>query len=306
MNKITITFVKVFLLLSFHNQALASDELCEAAHNDCTFVLLSEKARQETNEVIKEGHTSDKTDKVTQQSTYTETSELMLVVNNIRSKMPLSPFSTFKIPNTLIALDSGHITDTSQALTYDKKKYPEQAWWPDSWKKSEYDIFRAFEVSMVPIYRQLATDIGEEVMQNYLDNFSYGNQDISSGLDSFWLNGSMKISAIEQVRFLQKVHKGQLAVEKRSITTLKKIMLVEKNDRYSLFAKTGTGKTSIDSTSLSTLGWYVGFVENAEGVHYFALNISRDSYKAINAVRKTIVLNHLTIVLNHLTKAGVI
>ena len=62
---------------------------------------------------------------------------------------------------------------------------------------------------MVPIYRQLANDIGEIDMQNYVDRFAYGNQDISSQLDKFWLNGSLKISALEQVDFLQRIYHNQ-------------------------------------------------------------------------------------------------
>ncbi len=50
---------------------------------------------------------------------------------------------------------------------------------------------------MVAIYRHMATNIGKEKMQSYLSQFSYGNQDISSGIDNFWLNGSLQISALE-------------------------------------------------------------------------------------------------------------
>ena len=303
MKKIIVT-VAVLSLYSFTNQAFAGSELCQENSNDCTFVLLSEKGREKVSEVLSEASselsTSADNDKVTQASTYTETSEIMSMVNATRAKLPVSPFSTFKIPNTLIAIDTGHVTNITQKLSYDKNKYPKQAWWPSSWTKSEHTISSAFKVSMVPIYRQLATDIGEEVMQSYVDNFSYGNQDISSGLDNFWLNGSMKISAIAQVRFLQKMHKGELDVNQNDITTLKEIMLIEKTDLYSLYAKTGTGNATVNNDdSKSKLGWYVGFVENCEGTHYFALNISRDSYKSINAVRKNMVLNHLK-------KAGVI
>ncbi|HBY87795.1 MAG TPA: hypothetical protein DEO86_18225, partial [Colwellia sp.] len=112
------------------------------------------------------------------------------------------------------------------------------------WKLPEYDLATAFKFSMVPIFRQLATDIGQDEMQSYVSKFNYGNQDISSGLDDFWLNGSMKISALEQVRFLQKMHRGQLAVSQHSIDTLKEVMLVEKGANYSLYAKTGAGKAN--------------------------------------------------------------
>lgn len=311
-----IAFIAATYIISLYSNHLhANSELCQENNNDCTFVLLSETKREQVSEVITEASTTNENEQITQGTAYTETSEKMMMINRQRAMLPLSPFSTFKIPNTLIAIDSGLVTSTKQVLSYDQSKYSKEAWWPSAWTKSEHDITSAFKVSMVPIYRQLATEIGQEVMQTYVANFSYGNQDISSGIDNFWLNGSLKISALAQVRFLQKMNKGQLPVSHKSVEQLKEIMLIEKNEHYSFYAKTGTGTinddlsftvkqsnnalpvqntaTNTGKVQASKLGWYVGFVENAQGVHYFALNISRDNYKAINAVRKSIARNHL-------------
>jgi beta-lactamase class D len=71
-------------------------------------------------------------------------------------------------------------------------------------------------------------------------------------------------------------------------------MLIEKNDHYKLYAKTGAGKANpMDKKSKAMLGWYVGFVENAQGVHYFAFNLTRDSYGLMKAERIQIAINHL-------------
>ena len=117
----------------------------------------------------------------------------MKIVNDKRAKKQLPPFSTFKITNSLIGLELGLIKDPQQRLLFNKKTYPPQAWWPAVWKLPHYDLNSAFKYSMVAIYRQLASDIGAVEMQNYVEHFTYGNQDISSKLDSFWLNGSLKI-----------------------------------------------------------------------------------------------------------------
>ena len=294
-----IVIVALLVINVVIKQAFAKEALCQESHNDCTFVLLSQTGREEVTEVIKASETFN--DKVTQTSTYSENSEIMLIVNAARANLALSPFSTFKIPNTLIALDSGQIPNTVDKLSYDKNKYPMQAWWPSSWTNVEHNMTTAFKASVVPIYRQIATEIGEENMQLYIDDFAYGNQDISSGLDHFWLNGSLKISAIEQVRFLQKMYRGQIPVSPQSLDQLKEIMLVEENENYSLYAKTGTGKTKLHSNEEgeSILGWYVGFVENKKGVHFFAFNLTRSSYAKINAER-------IHTVRHHLKKAGVI
>ncbi|TYK65236.1 penicillin-binding transpeptidase domain-containing protein [Colwellia echini] len=301
------SIISTLVLSGFTTSLLASDKLCLASNNDCTFVLLSENISETVSEIIDENlnaRTGDSSEKVMQTSSVSEANEILSIVNEARAKERLSPFSTFKIPNSLIALDSKLITSAKQSLTYDKEKYPTEAWWPSTWQLSEYNLAAAFKFSIVPIYRQIATDIGEETMKTYIENFTYGNEDISSGLDNFWLNGSLKISAIEQIEFLQKLNQGHLGVSQQSLDTLKAIMLVETTDNYLLYAKTGTGTIDNmvnDETKSSTLklGWYVGFVENSQGVHYFAFNFSRNSYNNMNTER-------IEIVRNHLRKAGVI
>lgn len=214
------------------------------------------------------------------------------LINEQRANTPVSPFSTFKIANSLIGLDTGVITSADQTLTFDKDKYPVQAWWPPVWKLPSYNLTSAFKFSMVAIYRQLATDIGQEVMQNYLTQFDYGNKDISSGLDDFWLDGSIKISPIEQVNFLQSLYQNKLKVKAKSLQALKEVMLVESTNDYRIYAKTGAGWIKNDNKKVM-LGWYVGFVENAQGVHYFAFNFTRDTYAEMKANRVTMAMNHL-------------
>jgi len=281
-----ISIISVFALSSFTQIAHANNELCVASNNDCTFVLLS-------NSVSKKEYQTTSQEKTGQSST-TEESETLMLVNKDRAAQRYSPFSTFKVPNSLIGLDTQIIKSAKQPLTFDKEKYPVQKWWPSVWKLPSYDLSSAFKFSMVAIYRQLASDIGQQNMQEYVSSFSYGNQDISSGLDNFWLDGSLKISAVEQVTFLQKMNKGLLAVKPQSITMLKEVMLVESTADYRLYAKTGAGRANgADKKDKSMLGWYIGFVENADGVHYFAFNFSRDSYAKMKASRVSIARNHL-------------
>ncbi len=242
-----------------HLQKSDASTLCEEGKTDCTFVLLSEQNNK------------------------------LLTINKARANMQLSPFSTFKIPNSIIALESRLIKNTEQALSFDKTKYPPQAWWPSVWKLESYNLSTAFKFSMVAIYRQLATEIGEKEMKQHLAKFNYGNQDISSGLDSFWLNGSIKISANEQVAFLQKLYHNKLGLSVNSSKAMKEVMLFKDGGDYKIYAKTGAGK--VDDKSM--LGWFVGYVENGNGVHYFAFNFNRATYGAMKKQRTQIVLNHL-------------
>jgi len=245
-------------------------DLCIEGSTDCTFVLLSEM--------------------ITAKNTN------MLLVNKKRAVQPYSPFSTFKVANSLIGLDTKVIENAKQPLTFDQAKYPVQKWWPAVWKLPSYNLSSAYKFSMVAIYRQLASDIGQQRMQSYVTNFVYGNQNISSGIDNFWLDGSMKISAVEQVTFLQRMHQKKLAVNPENIEKLKEVMLVESTADYKLYAKTGAGRANgADKKDKSMLGWYIGFVENTAGVHYFAFNFTRDSYAEMKASRISTVRNHLKV-----------
>ncbi|TWX48116.1 class D beta-lactamase [Colwellia hornerae] len=263
MKKIIILASLLFFTQTHLVQADATTELCLEG-DTCTFVLLSEMNGR------------------SQQSELT-------VINDKRAKEQLSPFSTFKIPNSLIGLELSVIKDTEQTLTFNKTTYPPQAWWPSVWKLPQYNLRSAFKYSMVAVFRQLASDIGEANLQSYVKKFAYGNQDISSQLDDFWLNGSLKISAMEQVQFLQRLYHNQLDLRSETFDSLKSIMLIKANKHTKIYAKTGAGKV----TDGSMLGWYVGFVENTQGVHFFAFNFNRDTYAEMKAVRVKIAMNHL-------------
>ncbi len=257
--KCRVVMLITALTCSWLNLAMAEQYLCQEKDDSCTFVLLKN---------------SDNS---------------LSVVNQPRAERRYSPFSTFKITNSIIGLESQLIKNAEQPMSYDKSKYPTQAWWPPVWKLPQYNLASAYKFSVVPIYRQLATDIGEATMTEFLSKFQYGNQDISSGLDDFWLNGSMKISALEQVKFLQRFYLNQLGLSTKTFAEMKKVMLATKNDNYKIYAKTGAGK--VDDESM--LGWYVGIVETAGEQYYFALNFNRPTYQQMKAERIEMAMNHL-------------
>ncbi|WP_404872943.1 penicillin-binding transpeptidase domain-containing protein, partial [Klebsiella pneumoniae] len=69
--------------------------------------------------------------------------------------------------------------------------------------------------------------------------FDYGNEDISGNVDSFWLDGGIRISATEQISFLRKLYHNKLHVSERSQRIVKQAMLTEANGDYIIRAKTG-------------------------------------------------------------------
>jgi beta-lactamase class D len=107
-------------------------------------------------------------------------------------------------------------------------------------------------------------------MKKMVNDLDYGNNDISSGLDTYWLCGSIQISINEQTDFLKRLYLHKLkGFSDKSIDAVKSIMLYESTNDYKLYGKTGGG----DCWDNKAIGWYVGFVETNSGTKIFALNI---------------------------------
>lgn len=185
-----------------------------------------------------------------------------------------SPCSTFKIPNSLIALETGVAPDAEFFLPWDSIQVPRQAWWPAAWARGN-TLRSAIRHSVVWYYQEIARRIGPERYRASLAAFDYGNQDISSGVDNFWLGRSLMISPDEQVAFLRKWYEGLPGISDRSAAIVRDILLLETASTFALGGKTGTGNLS-DGRNI---GWFVGFVELKHTVRVFALFL--ESQKAI-------------------------
>nr|AIA11245.1 ClassD_beta_lactamase [uncultured bacterium] len=203
--------------------------------------------------------------------------------NEARCRERFSPKSTFKIPNSLIGLETGVIRDADFVIPWNRQKYPPDGWdeYPFIHWKQDHTLRSAIKYSVVWYYRELALRVGAKRMKKYVTAFNYGNQDISGRIDDFWLGGPLRISADEQVEFLKKFYAGRLPVSKRSTEIVKDILVLEKTPEYTLSAKTGGG--SIKEGTY--IGWFVGYVETKGNVYFFACNIEGTSYPEIRDKR---------------------
>ena len=204
--------------------------------------------------------------------------------NEARCRRRFSPKSTFKIPNSLIGLETGVIRDADFLIPWDRWKYPPQENWnqyPFIHWAQDHTLRSALQYSVIWYYRELALRVGEQRMQSYLRKFNYGNQVISGGVNNFWVNNSLKISADEQIEFLKAFYTGRLPISKRSTEIVKDILLLEATPAYRLSAKTGGGPIAEGKV----IGWFVGYVEKDGDVYFFALNIEGPSYIAIRDKR---------------------
>jgi beta-lactamase class D len=190
------------------------------------------------------------------------------VYNPERASERFIPASTFKIANTLIALETGVATDADFTITFDSTRDRREGFWTPEWSRDQ-TLRSAFQNSVYWYYQELARRVGADRMRMYLGRFGYGNQDMGGGVDSFWLEGDLRISPREQVVFLQQFHEGTLGVAARSTEILKDIMILDTDPHYVLRGKTGTA----DVTPSRELAWLVGYLESEGSVRYFALNM---------------------------------
>jgi beta-lactamase class D len=181
-----------------------------------------------------------------------------LACNFKRLHTPFIPASTYKILNSLIALETGVIADENEIIKWDGVDRGLEAW------NCDHNLRSAFKVSAVWFYQEVARRIGQERMQYFVDTTGYGNRDISGGIDMFWLTGGLRITPKEQVDFLVRLYRNDLPFTQRSIDIVKDIMIFEKKDEYVWRAKTGWA---------NEIGWFVGYVERGGNVYFFANNI---------------------------------
>lgn len=198
------------------------------------------------------------------------------IYNDKRASELFSPASTFKIPHSLIALNEG-IVKKDSVIVWDKKirEY-------ESWNKDQI-LLTAFKSSCVWCYQEFASKIGVEKYKKYLKELNYGNKKIGDDVTRFWLDESLEITTFEQIKFLKRFYTNNLPFKIEDINLLKEIMIDEKNENYTIRAKTGWD---------GRYGWYVGYVETKDDVWFFAMNIDTKSKDDLPK-RKAITLETL-------------
>jgi Beta-lactamase class D len=210
------------------------------------------------------------------------------------------PASTFKIFNSLVALETAIAPDENLVIKWDSIK-----------RRTECDTAMtmrdAFRISCLGYYQELARRIGPEYMQHYLDTVNYGNKNMNGALDMFWVNDTLQISADEQVGFLKRLYFAELPFSERSQRIVKSMMLREDTAGVKYYYKTGWAQLK-DKQIL----WIVGFAEKVEKVkehensmnkagertypYFYAMNfeiIPNDTTQNWFEVRKTIMHNVL-------------
>lgn len=243
-------------------------------------------------------------------SSKTISSSTFNTYNDERAETRFSPCSTFKIPNTLIALEEGILKSIDETVKWDKEKHILD---PDmseelrgKWAR-DMNLKNAFATSCVWFYQEIAKQVPPSLMKRYLKEFKYGNLDNSGPINHFWISSSLKISAKEQVEFLKKLYHRDFDLKESTYDQAEQVFKTEETPNYTLYSKTGSG---INPDKTAT-GWYVGYVvrkdsdkntdkvnEKKKGaekskkttktVYYFAINMDGKDFNDIVENRTTL------------------
>jgi beta-lactamase class D len=185
------------------------------------------------------------------------------------------PMSTFKIPNTMIGLQTGVITGEDFSLEWDGVKRDIPDW------NRDHDLASALKYSVVWYYQEVARRIQPRRMKRWLDRIDYGNRETGKVVDRFWLDGPLAISAVEQVTFLRRLHAGDFPFKRQNLSILLRLIELDRGPRWILRGKTGLGR--IDKGSV---GWLVGSVDRDGRRWIYATILRADSNEKLLPLRR--------------------
>jgi len=196
------------------------------------------------------------------------------------------PASTYKIPHSVIALETGVMPESTTVLPWDGKTRAIAAW------NRDQSFASALSSSCVPCYQQIARRIGLSRMQAWLRELDFGTMHPEEQIDQFWLTGASRVTPRQQTRFLKRLATRQLSVSERSQNVVEQMLLQDSGPGWRLYAKTGWA--GFMSTPEQT-GWYVGYLKSGGKTYAFATQIqATDPDPAVfGPLRRQITLDYL-------------
>lgn len=185
--------------------------------------------------------------------------------NPDRADERFAPASSFKVYNSLVALETGVVPNVDTVYAWDGVERG-GAW------DQDHSMRLAMRNSTLWLYQELAREIGRDRYDAAFAREPYGNNTLGDSIDTFWLGEPLKISANEQVAYLDQLRQGALAFRPEVQADVRGIMVLEDTDAYTLYGKTGWTWTEDDRSD--EIGWLVGWIEHGDGAHVYALNVT--------------------------------
>ena len=174
-----------------------------------------------------------------------------------------APNSTYKIYDALFGLEEGVIAPDDSFMAWDGTNHPFEAW------NGNQDLFSAMQSSVNWYFEEIDKQIGGAAIQDYIRKIGYGNEIVNANLSSYWMQGTLKISPVEQVELLTALHNNQFDFAPENINAVKNSICLFSSEDKNFYGKTGTGR--VDGQDVN--GWFVGLLETAGNTYFFATNI---------------------------------
>ncbi|MCW5725394.1 MAG: class D beta-lactamase [Maricaulaceae bacterium] len=197
------------------------------------------------------------------------------------------PASTFKIPNSLIILQTGVAADPdAEMLVWDGEPRRFEIW------NQDQTLRQAFARSTVWAYQEWARRVGHDRMAEWMARLDYGNGGAGGedDIDRFWLEGPLEISAREQAGFLARLHARDLPFDAEVMETVIAMMVVEEGEGWTL-----RGKTGWRFGGDPDVGWFAGWAERDGEAWIVALNIDMPEPAAQTRLRVEIARRALAL-----------
>ena len=174
-----------------------------------------------------------------------------------------APNSTYKIYDALFGLEEGVIAPDDSFMAWDGTNHPFEAW------NGNQDLFSAMQSSVNWYFEEIDKQIGGAAIQDYIRKIGYGNEIVNANLSSYWMQGTLKISPVEQVELLTALHNNQFDFAPENINAVKNSICLFSSESKNFYGKTGTGR--VDGQDVN--GWFVGLLETTGNTYFFATNI---------------------------------
>ncbi len=187
--------------------------------------------------------------------------------NRERCRERFTPASTFKIVGSLIGLETAVAPDETYVIPWDNVTRRDTC-------NRNMNMREAFRASCYGYYKAIADKVGYKEVKSYIDTLKYGNQELGEEFDAAWINGTLKISADEQLGFVKRLYHNQLPFSERSHRIVRSMMVWEDNAAYKLSYKTGTGEVGDNY-----IYWIVGYIERVEQVEEHEKSMNKANFR---------------------------
>lgn len=185
------------------------------------------------------------------------------IIGDEYCKEQLVACSSFKVPLAVMAFDSGILKNKTDKMRWDGVKQDREV------LNQDHNAETWMRDSVVWYSQKIATKLGKKKLQKYLDSFNYGNKDLRGGLTMAWLHApssdkpSLKISAYEQLTFMNELWTNNLSVSKEAMKLSQEITFIENSPKgFVLSGKTGSNFYNNDHSM--RLGWFIGHIQKGD------------------------------------------